>query len=76
MADNLIVSLIDVDGKNCLQSHRKGAKNAKDMRKLGVLCVLAMKKSFWFAYQHLIGGRRNFGLISSKAVSRLADPER
>jgi hypothetical protein len=35
-----------------MQSHRKGAKNAKDMRKLG---VLAVKKSFWFAYQHLTG---------------------
>jgi hypothetical protein len=31
------VSLLSVDGKNCLQSHRKGAKNAKNIRKLGVL---------------------------------------
>jgi hypothetical protein len=32
-----IVSFLSVDGKNRLQSHRKGAKNAKNIRKLGVL---------------------------------------
>jgi hypothetical protein len=32
-----MVSLLRVDGKSHLQSHRKGAKNAKNIRKLGVL---------------------------------------
>jgi hypothetical protein len=41
-----MVSLLSVDDKNRLQPHRKGAKNAKNMRKLGVLCGLAVKKSF------------------------------